>query len=109
MSLFLFSIILIEIVHSEIIRNCPPLKKKICKSSKQIMCIDPPEDGEGCGELFCKPKQYKIKVGKKTIKCNNKCDYECGEAHIQCDGGTDSKVYVNGFAKLFFNKIKDTI
>ena len=58
------------------------------------MCIEPPEGGEGCGELFCKPKQYKIKVGNKNIKCNNKCDYECGEAHIQCDGGTDSKVHL---------------
>ena len=90
--LFIFSIILIENVHSEIIRNCPPLKKKICKSNKQIMCIDLPEDGVGCGDLFCKPKKYNIKVGNKNIKCNNKCDYECGEAHIQCDGGTDSKV-----------------
>ena len=59
------------------------------------MCIDPPEDGVGCGELFCKDKKYKIKVGKKTIKCNNKCDYECGEDHIRCDGGTDSKVCMN--------------
>ena len=56
------------------------------------MCIDPPEDGKGCGVLFCKPKQYKIKVGNKNIKCNNKCDYECGQAHIRCDGGIDSKV-----------------
>ena len=72
--LFIFSIILIENVHSKIIHNCPPLNKKICKSNKQIMCIEPPEGGVGCGELFCKPKKYNIKVGNKNIKCNNKCD-----------------------------------
>ena len=94
-SLVILSIILIENVSSQKIRNCPPLKKNVCKSGKEIMCIDPPEDGVGCGELFCKDKKYKIKVGKKTIKCNNKCDYECGEDHIRCDGGTDSKVCMN--------------
>ena len=90
--LILFSVILlIENANSQKVQNCPPLKKTLCKGSK-IMCIEPPKIGSVCPNAYCKPKFTIIKKGKKKIKCPNKCQIDCNEDHIRCNGPNDSKV-----------------
>jgi len=70
--------------------TCPAFNPKKCNPQKNVVCCQPPKEGELCPTFECFKKKYKSPITGK--KCNTKCPIHCDEDNMNCEGSYDKKV-----------------